>query len=79
MTNRFQAVFENGVFRPVEVVTLKEGTRVEVISTNETPLKPPGPLVEAIERIAAMPLQGPRDGFSGANHDDVLYGKEGAW
>ena len=32
-------------------------------------------LIEAIERIAALPLEGSTDPFSGADHDKVLYGK----
>ncbi len=79
MTNRIMAIFEKGVFRPVEPVNLNEGTTVEIVESASPALKPPGPLVEAIERIAAMPLQGPKDGFSGADHESVLYGEAGAW
>jgi hypothetical protein len=31
-------------------------------------------LLEAIDRIAALPLEGPQEPFSGADHDKVLYG-----
>jgi hypothetical protein len=27
------------------------------------------------KELAALPLESPDDGFSGADHDDVLYGK----
>lgn len=30
--------------------------------------------LEAIDRIAALPLEGPQEPFSGADHDKVLYG-----
>ncbi len=30
--------------------------------------------LEAIDRIAALPLEGPGEPFSGADHDKVLYG-----
>lgn len=32
-------------------------------------------LLEAIDRIAALPLEGSQEPFSGADHDKVLYGK----
>ena len=79
MTNRIKAVFERGVFRPVEPVALEEGADVEISYERARELKPPQPLVAAIEEIAQMPLEGPDGGFSGADHDDVLYGKDGAW
>jgi predicted DNA-binding antitoxin AbrB/MazE fold protein len=78
MTNRIEAVYENGVFRPKVPVQLREGTTAQVTFEEGAALKPPQPLVAALEEIARMPEQGPADGFSGANHDDVLYGPEGA-
>jgi hypothetical protein len=27
-----------------------------------------------LEEVSAMPVQGPNDGFSGADHDRILYG-----
>lgn len=79
MTNRITAVFEHGVFRPVTPVSLQEGARVELAYESEQPLKPPQAMLEAIEEIAKLPLEGPDDGFSGADHDRILYGEEGAW
>ncbi len=32
-------------------------------------------LLEAIDRIAALPIEGSHEPFSGADHDKVLYGK----
>jgi hypothetical protein len=32
-------------------------------------------LLEAIDRIAALPMEGSQEPFSGADHDKVLYGK----
>jgi len=32
-------------------------------------------IVAELERIAALPIEGRRDPFSGANHDKVLYGE----
>src|SRR6185437_2880134 len=75
MTNRITAVFEHGVFRPVTPVTLHEGARVELAFESEQPLKAPQAMLEDIEEIARMPLEGPNDGFPGADHDRILYGE----
>jgi hypothetical protein len=32
-------------------------------------------IMEIMDRIAALPLEGPDEPFSGADHDKVLYGK----
>lgn len=79
MSNRIQAVYEHGVFRPIDPVPLEEGAKVELSYERPAPLKPPQPMLAAIEEIARLPLEGPDDGFSGADHDDILYGKDGAW
>jgi predicted DNA-binding antitoxin AbrB/MazE fold protein len=79
MTDRIKAIFERGVFRPVDPVALEDGASVELSYERPKELKPPQPLVAAIEEIARMPLESQEDGFSGADHDQVLYGKRGAW
>jgi len=79
MSNRIKAVYEYGVFRPIDPVPLEEGASVELSYERPAALKPPQLMVAAIEEIARMPLEGPDDGFSGGDHDQVLYGKEGAW
>jgi predicted DNA-binding antitoxin AbrB/MazE fold protein len=77
MNRTIEAIFENGVFRPAEPVQLPEGSRVSVSIPVEAvePAKSPGEIAyEFLARIAAMPSEGPKDGFSGADHDKVLYG-----
>ena len=79
MSNRITAVYEKGVFRPIEPVTLAEGSRVELqIETPPAPNPDPQKLAQALAEIAALPLQSPNDGFSGADHDKLLYGGEDA-
>ena len=75
MTKVIQAVYEGGVFKPSEPVGIDEGTRVEltVSADDPGPARPPQAIVASLLEIAAMPLEGPRDGFSGADHDKVLY------
>jgi hypothetical protein len=44
----------------------------------EAPLRSPERLIALLAEIAAMPAQSADDGFSGADHDKILYGSEGA-
>jgi hypothetical protein len=63
---------------------LPEGARVAVIPEVETPTNSNGSpemtseeharLLSIIDRIAALPIEGDTDPFSGADHDRVLYG-----
>jgi len=73
---------ENGVVVLKNGTSLPDGTEVSVlvpaaligladVMTEEHRTK----LLEALDRIAALPLEGPDDGFSGADHDRILYGK----
>lgn len=70
-----EAIVEHGLLRPVEPLSIPEGTRVSL--TVRTP-QAPRSLAEQLRRIAALPDEGPDDGFSGEDHDKVLYGPEGA-
>ena len=74
MTKTLTAVYENGVLRPSEPLPLDEGQAVEVTVTVTDELKRNRELVEALKRIAALPMESPDDGFTGADHDKVLYG-----
>jgi predicted DNA-binding antitoxin AbrB/MazE fold protein len=79
------AIFDSGVFRPLEPVALAEGTHVEV-QLPQTPAmhcetspeildRQRAAIDEMIAEIEAMPIEGRDDGFSGRDHDKVLYGK----
>lgn len=74
MTNRIEAVYERGVFRPVRPVTLAEGERVELAFETRPPVADPHELATALDEIAALPPEGPADGFSGVDADRILYG-----
>jgi predicted DNA-binding antitoxin AbrB/MazE fold protein len=78
MTIHVDAIYEGGAFRPTKPVALHEGTQVVLTVETDVPLSSPQRLVVALAEIAAMPAQSPDDGFSGSNHDDLLYGPEGA-
>jgi predicted DNA-binding antitoxin AbrB/MazE fold protein len=82
MSHTIPAIFDAGVFRPLEPVELAEGTHVEV----QVPVEPPAELSpeelarqaaaieEMLAEIESLPVEGPDDGFSGRDHDKILYG-----
>jgi predicted DNA-binding antitoxin AbrB/MazE fold protein len=83
MSQTITAVFAAGVFRPLEPVDLAEGTQVEVQVPAAAPLAelPPEQLASqqsAIDKFLAkmesLPAESPDDGFSGRDHDQILYG-----
>jgi predicted DNA-binding antitoxin AbrB/MazE fold protein len=86
MSRTIAAIFEAGVFRPLEPVDLAQGTPVEVqvsaISSRECYDElPPEALArqrdaieEMLAEIEALPIEEPDDGFSGRDHDRILYG-----
>jgi predicted DNA-binding antitoxin AbrB/MazE fold protein len=88
MSHEIPAIYDHGVLHPLEPLALADGTRV---SLRISDVKEAGPTadpasVEEIARrkaaladfqrlMAELPLEGPADGFSGADHDRPLYGK----
>ncbi len=75
MNHTIQAIFENGVIRPLEKVELDNGEEVEVIllqKTNTSARKARQILTE----IAELPVEGDANDFSGEDHDQILYPKE---
>jgi predicted DNA-binding antitoxin AbrB/MazE fold protein len=72
---RVLAIYEKGVFRPTQPVQIIDGAEVE-LTIDSTPVRADSSnIVAALEEVARMPLEGPNDGFSGANHDEILYGE----
>jgi predicted DNA-binding antitoxin AbrB/MazE fold protein len=79
MSDRVEAIYEGGVFRPTEPVALQEGSRVRLQFEQAPPQPDAKPLGDLLDMIASLPPEGPNDGFSGADHDKILYGgDEGA-
>lgn len=70
---------KNGVIIPDEVCDLPEDSKVWVVPVTEPSLlsavERSRRLYEECRRIAALPMEGDDDGFSGADHDKVLYGE----
>jgi predicted DNA-binding antitoxin AbrB/MazE fold protein len=77
MTKEIEAVYEQGLIRPLQPLDLPEGSRLDVIViTHEQQPRATGKAVDIIAEIAALPLEGPSDSFSGREHDSILYPKK---
>ncbi|MFN0140067.1 MAG: antitoxin family protein [Pyrinomonadaceae bacterium] len=74
MSHTIPAIFENGVFRPLEKVELNNGEEVEMILLDKTQHNPKRSR-EILNEIAKLPIEGGENGFSGRDHDQVLYPK----
>jgi predicted DNA-binding antitoxin AbrB/MazE fold protein len=68
-----EAIYEMGMLRLLQPLTLAEGSKVEVsivpsklLSEEKTPL-------EILQAIADLPLEGNVDSLSNRNHDQILY------
>lgn len=81
MTYEIRAIFENGLLRPLDPLTLGENDVVTVTvraadapdSQTDEIANQKKALLAAIEEANRLPLESPNDGFSGADHDLVLY------
>jgi predicted DNA-binding antitoxin AbrB/MazE fold protein len=81
MSHEVDAVYNNGAFVPVTPMAIREGTHVHLRVEEKASASGPSKLMsqtefkEFLQRMADLPLEGPDDGFSGADHDKVLYGE----
>jgi predicted DNA-binding antitoxin AbrB/MazE fold protein len=72
MTLQIEAVYEQGVLKPLAPLALVEGTRVEItLVTQPPPARTP---YEILSAIAALPLEVEREERAGRDHDHYLYG-----
>ena len=74
MSRTISAVYENGTLILDEPLAVSEGVKVEIIVLplrNEKQKKSPA---ELLAEIAALPIEGKTDKFSGRDHDKILYG-----
>jgi len=81
------AIYEGGLLRPLVPLSLKEQEVVSLTissvvvagetatGTAEAEGQRPAELDEFRRVVAALPIESPDDGFSGADHDQLLYGK----
>ncbi len=87
MLQSCQAVFENGVFRPLQPLDLKEHELVSlaIVSASTNGSAPPTAeqqqgqrqqevLLRFVSKMEAIPDESAADGFSNRDHDRVIYG-----
>ena len=78
MTTTVEAIYEQGVLRLIQPLSLAEGTRVDIIvMTRKSPAEGRTP-AEILAAIAALPMEVGGEEFSGRDHDKILYGDTGA-
>ena len=73
MTKEIEAIYEQGIIRPLQPLELPEGARVDLIVITHDEPKTNGNTAEIIAKIAALPLEGTDDAFEGREHDSILY------
>lgn len=76
MTKEIEAVYEQGLIRPLQPLDLPEGSRLDVIVITHDQPQTTSKAAEMIAEIAALPLEGSTDTFSGREHDSILYPKK---
>ena len=76
MTKEIEAVYEQGMIRPLQPLDLPEGARLDlIVITHEQP-KTNGNAAKILAEIAALPLEGSGETFAGREHDSILYPKK---
>jgi predicted DNA-binding antitoxin AbrB/MazE fold protein len=73
MTKQVEAVYEQGRLRPLEPLELPEGARLRVVLITEDDADGQKAPADILSEIAALPLKGSAELFSGREHDSVLY------
>ncbi len=70
MVTKVHAIYRNGALFLERPLSVPEGSEVEltVESGNSS-----ATLAAALDEIAGLPMRSAKDGFSGAEHDRVLY------
>lgn len=76
MTKEIEAIYEHGIIRPVKPLELPEGSRLDVIVITREKPRTNGNAASILAEIAALPLEGASDAFSGREHDSILYPKK---
>jgi predicted DNA-binding antitoxin AbrB/MazE fold protein len=83
MSQEIRAIYENGLFRPLDPISLSEHDVVSLVVSGAPSQSPSGgdaaldsqrqALLEMFDEADRLPLEN-SEGFSGADHDAVLYG-----
>jgi len=78
MSQTISAVYEKGTLILDEPLAISEGVKVEIIVLTLKNKKPEKTSAEILSELAALPIEGKTDPFSGSDHDKILYGEDGA-
>lgn len=84
MTYEVDAIYNNGAFVPVKPLAMAEGVRVhlrvdeqpdsaEIVDQGERQKLSRAEMDRFLRVAAELPVESPDDGFSGADHDRLLY------
>ena len=76
MNKEIEAVYEQGVIRPLQPLELPEGARLNLIVVTHEQPESNGSAARIIAEIAGLPLEGSNDAFSSSEHDSILYSKK---
>jgi predicted DNA-binding antitoxin AbrB/MazE fold protein len=81
MSHTIPAIFDAGVFRPLEPVQLAQGTQVVVHFEETTPTvsdeideETRQGWCDYLNRMKSLPDQSPNDGLTNRDHDRIIYG-----
>ena len=77
MTAHFTAIYEHGLFKPTVPISLDEGSQVEVVIISKRAGPDHRTPAEILAEIAELPTAG-GDPCTSRDHDQVLYGEQGA-
>ena len=76
MTETLKAIYRDGTLVINRPLLITNGDEVEVVVIAEDRSRSDGGKVaERLAEIAALPLEGKTDKFSGRDHDRILYGR----
>jgi predicted DNA-binding antitoxin AbrB/MazE fold protein len=67
MTKQIEAIYENGVLRPVHPINIPEGEHLKLIVITHQDAKN-GNAASSLAEIATLPIEGDSDTFSGRDH-----------
>jgi predicted DNA-binding antitoxin AbrB/MazE fold protein len=80
MVRTISAIFDAGVFRPLEPVGLADGTQVELslqvagTSIGEISETTKKAWLDYLDRMESLPDNSPTDGLTNRDHDRIIYG-----
>lgn len=75
MSQTISAVYQKGVLILDKPLAVSEGSKVEIVVIAKEQKQKRTP-AQILAELAALPIEGKTDKFSGRDHDKVLYGED---